>query len=108
MKYWKQWPYWLRGGVIGGGFAILSSVLSLSCLYFLASPGSWGFECIPIEIPWIPFWFFPSITFLPSIIYEVLVLVVWFSVAAFIGALVGYIKNKRAHFRVNSYNTRKN
>ena len=96
MKSWKQWPYWLRGGVIGGGITLLSYVLSISCLYFLTSTDSWGLECLPFAIPWIPFWFVPDLTSLSlsSVNYGIIVVAIWFLAGSVIGATWNHIKNR--------------
>ncbi|MDO8590678.1 MAG: hypothetical protein Q7R65_01730 [bacterium] len=93
---WKHWPYWLRGGVVGAVFVLLSSILSFSCLYLFTSPGSWGLGCVPFEIPWIPFWFIPNFTSLPLISYEVIVGGSWFLLGSLVGAFVGFIKSKKS------------
>ncbi len=87
-------PYWLKGGVIGGGVVLILSVLNISCLYFLP-PDSWGFECLPFAIPWIPFWFVPQLTSLPGISYEVIVVTAWFILGSIVGVLFSYIKSKK-------------
>ena len=95
---WKHWPYWLRGGVIGGGVVLLFHTLSFSCLYFFTFPGSWGLECFPFAIPWIPFWFIPNFTSLPMISYEAIVFFAWFALGALVGIFFKHIqpKNKKS------------
>jgi len=95
MKSWKQLPYWLRGGVIGGGVTIVSYILTSSCEYLVVVPGysGLGFECFPFAIPWMPFWFVPSITSLSTINYGITVFAIWFIIGSLIGALWNHIKN---------------
>lgn len=99
MKSWKHWPYWLKGGVIGGGVAVLFSILSFSCLYFLTSPGSWGFECLPFALPFLPiinFLFrFPATYSFPSVIITVIEIALYFTAGSLLGVLVYYIKSKK-------------
>lgn len=91
---WKNWPHWLQGGVTLGGLALGSGALSTLCLHFLLTPDSWGFECLPFSIPWIPFWFFPNLVLSPGISYGIMVGAVWFIIGSLVGGLSGYIINK--------------
>src|SRR3989338_3279021 len=92
MNFWKNWPYWLRGGVVGGGIVILSLTLGFSCLHFLISGESYGIECIPLALPWIPFWFVPNISSLPGISYEIILFITWFVIGSLVGLFIGYTK----------------
>ncbi len=96
---WKQWPYWLRGGVIGGGIIVLSSILSLSCLYFLTPPTSWGFECLPFAIPSLPIievlLLSPTTYSFSSATVLSIEVAIYFILGSLIGAFVGYIKKKK-------------
>ncbi|MDO8482894.1 MAG: hypothetical protein Q7S86_03695 [bacterium] len=101
MKSWKHWPYWLRGGVIGGGVTLLFVVLFYSCGLF--DTDSESFFCLPFIIvsPSFPF----AILFdklnpifqyqLPFIIMPVVSVLSWFIFGSFVGLLVGHIKRKK-------------
>lgn len=101
MKFWKNWPYWLRGGVIGGGITLIFVVLFYSCNILDTSPGS--FLCLPFIItsPIFPF----AILFdnldpffhyrLPFVFVPVGSVAGWFVVCSLIGFLVGRIKSKQ-------------
>lgn len=48
---WKHWPYWLRGGVIGGGVALIFYLLAYSCFWLTTRnllPGEVGlsYSCL--------------------------------------------------------------
>ncbi len=110
---WKQWPYWLRGGVIGGGvslaFVVLWYFCALSANTNTPSEVASGFVCLSI------FTFSPifPIAFLLNMVGQSLVndsasvityiflispiasVIVWFMVGSLIGAAVGHIKKKK-------------
>jgi len=87
MKIWTNWPLWLRAGVIAGGLAFLSARLTNFCeSFFDLTP--LGLECLPLNIPWIPFWFLPRFTSLPTILYEIVGVGVWFTLGAIICTLI--------------------
>ncbi|MCR4334778.1 MAG: hypothetical protein NUV47_03585 [Patescibacteria group bacterium] len=94
----KKMPYWLKGGVIGGGVLIVSYILSTSCLYLFTSSDSWGLECLLFSIPSIPIinilLSFPSSYSFSSLLIFSIELVIWFLIGSLIGAIVGYIKKK--------------
>lgn len=93
--FWKQLPYWLKGGVVGGGVVFISVVLTQFCEYQILVPGysGLGFECFPFAVPWIPFWFIPN--FVSLKIYEGAVILIWFASGSVLGYLFGYIKSKK-------------
>jgi len=99
MKFWKNWPYWLKGGAIGIAIILISNALSISCLYFLAAPNSWGFECLPFALPSIPIVFlllkFPDTYSLSSAVIIIIEVIIYFIVSSLIGLLVGYLKPKK-------------
>lgn len=98
MKSWKHWPYWLRGGVIGGGVAFLFVFLLVLCEQTTEkSGGGSGFSdliCIPLVWPVLPIEIIvPS--FLDTFSGMTLIvasIVLWFSIGSLIGALVGHKK----------------
>lgn len=112
MKSWTHWPYWLKGGVIGGGSTLLSVLLGYSCEFFLTGDSSLlcgAFIVIsPIyPVSWLmyitgPIWgpiFHYDYTWLfAGSLYEIIIISVifWFIVCAVIGALVSYIKIKKS------------
>ena len=97
---WKHWPYWLKGGVIGGGVTIISVALFYSCTLLDTSHGS--FLCLPFLFisPMFPF----AILFdkldqifqyqLPFILLPVVSIVSYFIIGSLVGSLIGYIKSK--------------
>ena len=96
---WKQFPYWLKGGVIGGGVTLVSVILFYSCLLFVG----WqvNFVCLPFLFvsPMFPFIDLfdnnPFLHTLPRFSFEVLGIIIWFIIGALIGAFVDYIKSRK-------------
>lgn len=98
---WKNWPYWLRGGVIGGGVTVVSVALFYSCTLLDTTHGS--FLCLPFLFisPMFPF----AILFdelgpifqyqLPFILMPVISIISWFIIGSFFGVLIGYIKSRK-------------
>lgn len=66
---WRNWPYWLRGGVIGGMLPFLSLLSGRLCIYF-TTPPFWtenlGLQCIPFFVTFIPIWLTPYASFFES------------------------------------------
>lgn len=91
--HWTKWPYWLRGGVIGGGVAILSAALSDVCANIFSE--SLNLVCLLFVLPWIPFWYLP-ITLLPTTIFSIIGIVTWFIVGALAGSVFDSIKKKKS------------
>jgi len=87
-------PYWLRGGVIGGGISLVSTFLTSFCEYIIMVPGytGLGFECLPFAIPWIPFWSFKNIISLSVIEYTIAGTAVWFVFGSLVGSIIKFIK----------------
>jgi hypothetical protein len=96
-RFWKYWPYWLKGGIIVAMFALVFSSLNISCLYFFTRPDSWGFECLPFAIPQVPFWFIPN--FISLQIYEGAVIVIWFAVGSILGLVFGHVKSRKSNVK---------
>lgn len=99
MKFWKDMPYWLRGGVIGGGITLVSIIFFYSCVLLDNSSGS--FLCLPFLFfsPMLPFINLfdtsPYLRTLPFFSMEITSMVVWFIVGALIGTFIGYKKRAR-------------
>ncbi|KKU78193.1 MAG: hypothetical protein UY03_C0002G0019 [Parcubacteria group bacterium GW2011_GWA2_47_64] len=97
---WKNWPYWLRGGVIGGGVTLVFIALFYTCVW-TTTPG--GFICLPLLFvsPILPFAILfdelnPTLQYqLPFILVPIVSIVSWFIASSFIGFLVGHIKSKK-------------
>ncbi len=97
MKSWKQWPYWLKGGLVGGGIATLFALLfdlctsgvmgdiGYGCVYFLA------FQFFPLT------WFSNFMGSLWNLYYPSLWegIVVWFIIGSLIGLLVDILKKRK-------------
>jgi len=95
-------PYWLRGGIIGGGVTFAFVLLFYSCT-LLDTPSNGSFLCLPFLLisPLLPFVdlfdnnaFFHS---LPVFSMEITAVVVWFVLGALVGNLVSYIKSKKGN-----------
>jgi hypothetical protein len=57
--FWKNWPFWVRGGVVGGVLPILSFVLANLCIYFTTPPfmgANLGLQCTPFLFAFVPLW----------------------------------------------------
>ncbi len=98
MNIWKNWPYWLRGGVIGGGIILLST---LATPVFCNSP---NIVCVLFEIPILPIYpllalLFPLFNSLPlelySLFFSATIIILWFIIGSILGIFVGYIKRAR-------------
>jgi hypothetical protein len=87
--HWHKWPYWLRGGVIGGGIALFLTILGFSCeAYFdFKYPGGLPVLCLPFEIVWVPTFILPG-GYIASVLF-------WFLVGSFVGVIVEKIKSKK-------------
>ncbi len=94
-------PYWLRGGIIGGGIALILIGFAYACP-FISPDDSWGCT-FSFYIPLIPFLplldnveavrsFFQDIPFALLPIFYIAIL---FIVGSFIGAILGYLKSKK-------------
>lgn len=94
---WKNWPYWLRGGIIGGGVTLIFAILTQFCEYLVVTPGytGLGLECLPFAIPFIPLWPFNSFLKFSNILFILLACITWFLIGSFIGLLIRYIKLKK-------------
>lgn len=100
--HWNKWPYWLRGGVIGGTIALIFVGFDYSCsLGVVAGPES-GWQCAPLELmtPLLPIVlisanmrFLNNLPFFP--LFTAMSFAFWFVGGALIGYIVGHIKSKK-------------
>ncbi len=96
--HWKKWPYWLRGGVIGGGIALVSTILTHFCEFQGLGP-----DCVLVSIPWLilvpvllwhpPFSNLPLAAFYPFTIP--IGIGIYFFLGAVVGGWVGYLKKHK-------------
>ena len=115
MRIWKNWPYWLRCGIITGTIALGWVILWYSCEFGLFTPPSSrkisaGFECLLLFLPIMPAGMvidkilanIPLIGIMgiakdePFILFcaSFATVIVCFAVGAVIGWLYGKIKNR--------------
>ncbi|OHA17535.1 MAG: hypothetical protein A3H57_01490 [Candidatus Taylorbacteria bacterium RIFCSPLOWO2_02_FULL_43_11] len=89
----KNWPYWLKGGVISGGAALLFMLASYVCAAF-GGAGIEGGRCAAFLIlPTLPAILLDGIfsfSTLPAIATFSILLTFWF----LLGALAGWIFRK--------------
>ena len=104
MKFWKKWPYWLRGGVIGGGISLLFIGVTTLCTTSSTGYGAIGCLVFFIPIAYLPgllLQFYASVFYFgdPGLFAEThifyTVVPFWFFVGSLIGALVGYVISKK-------------
>src|SRR3989344_3149333 len=113
--FWKKWPYWLRGGVIGAGITlILIAIMSVLSLLNLDDslivltiigptiliPGLILSSILDTMLPLVSLSrFIAQISnyndFLQFIIIGIIASAFWFFSGSLIGALVGYIKSRK-------------
>lgn len=102
---WKHWPYWLRGGVIGGGVALIYAVLLYSCAYSVSGYAVFG--CMGLFQLWGPAYpvgliiaYFQPIfnySWIWAEGYSTFIAVpVWFVFGSLIGTFIGFVKNKKS------------
>ena len=110
MRFWNKWPYWLRGGIIGGVVALLSVLLYYSCSVVVS--GYTAFWCgifISFGPVYAVFWLL-NIAGLGFLLHDtiwghvfsysdtrlfIISIIVWFFLGALVGTLVGCIKPKK-------------
>ena len=106
---WKHWPYWLKGGVIGGGLSVLFVILYIPCEQaalrtFVESGGVADLadlKCFPLEWPMLPIQIIIPLflsTFSGTILIVASILL-WFFIGSLTGTLVGYIKSKNRNLQ---------
>lgn len=100
---WKHWPYWLRGGVIGGGVTAVSIVPLYLCDLIVTGYGDLGcglaFLIISPMFPlfWLSARFGPFPVSIP--VFMVAGVIIWFIIGALIGLGIGRIisRNNRGY-----------
>lgn len=98
MKFWKKWPYWLRGGIIGGGIALVCIFVFYLCAWNVF--GDAGYRCAYFlvfqifPITWISNFLGP----LWEIYYQSVLggVVVWFFIGSLVGAFIDFIKKRKS------------
>ena len=111
MKSWKHWPYWLRGGVIGGGAALLFYLLLNGCSLLAGiglGPGEVGFTyyCLVFYVVspifpagWLLSFLLPAFGYSSGFVEAyapILSVPAWFIGGVFIGVLIDFLKNKKS------------
>ena len=111
---WKKWPYWLKGGVIGGGVALAFVAVWYGCALYGDSTGRPGeignaFLCLsvffltPASFPTMQLMNFvgQGVSIAPVTLIELIFLyapivniLVWFLLGGFIGSIVGHYRVK--------------
>jgi hypothetical protein len=97
MKFWKNWPYWLKGGVVGGGVGILSAFLGgESCHQLVCIIFSYGPALILVK-----FLVFTSLIsteqFTGSLIFWYTMLIAsWTLCGTIVGLIMSYIKSRKS------------
>ncbi|MCR4334776.1 MAG: hypothetical protein NUV47_03575 [Patescibacteria group bacterium] len=91
----KKMPYWLKGGVIGGGVAFVFYLLVSFCfdyfclVFYIVSPIYPVIFLLNLLAPVFGYsWIFAEV-YAP-----ILSIPIWFIIGSLIGAIVGYIKKK--------------
>lgn len=92
----KKWPYWLTGGIVGVGIAVLATPLTAICGVTLG--GLIGWWCwIWFYVPFIPILLlYPGMIGASSTPLTITIgVIVWFIAGALIGLIVTAIKSFR-------------
>ena len=89
--FWKKWPYWARGGVIGALVLIINFSLVFSCSTIGDSLG-----CFSFRIPTYLVLFFPGVTSgeLGSFWVYIIAILPWILFDSLLGLRYGKIKNR--------------
>ena len=93
MKFWKKWPYWLRGGVMAGGVTSIWTLIFYLCGWVVNS-----FVCI-IPLLFSPMYpiqilinrFQSILNFSPQLSFEaniLITIIIWTVVGTVIGFLI--------------------
>ncbi len=102
---WKNWSYWLRGGIIGGGLVIVYLTLIRISRYLLASDSDILAEIIVLSHILLEFPIIPIVeNFRPlgellsrnNVIISFLIIAIpWFIIGAIVGFIIGKIKQRK-------------
>ena len=103
--HWKQWPNWLRGGMIGGGIALAYLASLYTCSFLFTGIGG-NFACFTIfyiagpvyPVAWLMVFVSPLFHYGGAFAeaYAPIVSVpTWFVLGSTIGLVVGYTKSKQ-------------
>jgi len=96
---WKDWSYWLKGGIIGLIIGVIALILPLFYLSDCAMPGICVSNDLMKAIHYIGFWLFifvDGVLYLPwlDVALMVLVPIVYIFYGIVLGWIYGKIKNK--------------
>jgi|SRR3989344_6594889 len=98
LKFWKKWPYWLRGGVIGAVVTLIFLAFFYSCVLNATLGAVAGCGSILVFSPIIPIVFLFdqfSNDRTPFAIIPIASVLVWFVVGALLGVLHGWSKSRK-------------
>src|SRR5262245_55864215 len=87
--FWKCWPYWVRGGVIGASAVLLSFIFQVACFQLNLQPSrpEGVLECYPLVMisPIFPVMLMLDGWGVPFGIEVIVSLFLWFSLGAVVG-----------------------
>jgi hypothetical protein len=85
---WKDWPYWVRGGVIGVLVYFILALLVVTYIFSVATSSDDGLALIVI--------FLPGLWLTQKSIFALLInLLSFFIIGAIIGWIIGKIKERK-------------
>lgn len=100
---WKSWPYWVKGGILGGSVGLVFALGLWTCTgkSYSGYSGFGGLICLPWALPVVALiyltggaWGFPSsISALNSPFF--LNVAIWAIVGSLLGYLYGKFKNRK-------------
>ena len=98
--HWKQWPYWLRGGVIGGGVTFVDLLLLSSCNIITSNASIFGCSLADVIFGlWWPIallFKYLDLNIPSEAVLSIITILAWFIVGSFFGFLFGLAEKKRA------------
>lgn len=100
--HWRNWPYWLRGGVIGGAITAVSIVPLYLCDLLVAGYGSLGcglaFLALSPMFPlfWLSEYFGPFPVTISVPVFMTLGVIIWFAIGALIGLAIKRLKSRNS------------